>query len=128
MKDINKVILVGRIGADPVQRETKNGTAVVHFPLATTRRIQQGPENGESLTEETQWHRIVAWGKQGENCAQFLKKGASVYVEGSIRSHKYDGKDGAQRIAFEVHAENVSFLSNSRSKTAETGEWMASIQ
>jgi single-strand DNA-binding protein len=124
MKDINKVILVGRLGADPVQRETKNGTPVVHFPLATSRRIQQDSENGENIIEETQWHRVVAWGKQGENCAQFLKKGASVYVEGTMRSHKYDGKDGAQRIAFEVHAENVSFLSNPRTKVPEATDWI----
>lgn len=123
MKDINKVILVGRLGADPTQRETKNGIAVVHFPLATTRRIH--PETGtpEPISEETQWHKIVTWGKQAEHCAQFLKKGASVYVEGSMRSHKYEGKDGNQRTAFEVHAECVSFLGAPRQKSADPADW-----
>lgn len=124
MKDVNKVFLIGRLGADPIQRETKNGVAVVHFPLATTRRIQvaagnPGQTGSESpnLMEETQWHRIVTWGKQGETCAQFLKKGASVYIEGSMRSHKYEGKDGQSRMAFEVHAEEVSFLGKSKTKS-----------
>lgn len=128
MKDINKVILVGRLGADPIQRETKNAVPVVHFPLATSRKIQTNAEGVETMSQETQWHRIVVWGKEAENCAQFLKKGAAVYVEGFVRSHKYDGKDGAQRIAFEIHAEDVSFLGNPKPKTLDSPEWMALAQ
>ncbi|MCM2279661.1 MAG: single-stranded DNA-binding protein [Oligoflexia bacterium] len=108
MKDVNKVILIGRLGSDPIQRETKSGVAVVHFPLATSRRLKEGDQES---TEETQWHRIVAWGKQGELCAQYLKKGQTVFVEGSMRSHKYETKSGDARMSFEVHLENVSFLS-----------------
>lgn len=117
MKDVNKVILIGRLGADPIQRETKNGVPVVHFPVATSRRLRDDAADGETAEapkEETQWHRIVAWGKQGEICAQYLKKGHPVFVEGSLRSHKYDGKDGNTRLAFEIHAENVSFLGGNR--------------
>ena len=111
MKDVNKVILIGRLGADPVQRETKNGTPVVHFPIATSRRIRSEAEDGgEKTSEETQWHRVVAWGKQGEACAQYLKKGQTAFVEGMFRSRQFDGKDGASRMSFEVHAENVSFF------------------
>ena len=113
MKDVNKVMLIGRLGANPVLRETKNGVPVVHFPLATSRRLSSESKEGEPK-EETQWHRVVTWGKQGESCAQFLEKGASVFVEGSMRSHKYEGKDGNARLAFEVHAESVSFLSPPR--------------
>jgi single-strand DNA-binding protein len=111
MKDVNKIILIGRLGADPVHRETKAGMPVIHFSVATSRRIpvRSGAE-GELLREETQWHRIVAWGKQGVACAQFLKKGAPVYVEGMVRTSKYKDKDGESRYSFEVHADTVSFL------------------
>ena len=112
MKDVNKVILIGRLGADPVSRETKSGIPVVHFPVATSRRFRSegDPEEGPVSGEETQWHRVVAWGRQGLACAEYLRKGNSVYVEGGVRTRKFEGKDGAQRMAFEVHAENVSFL------------------
>lgn len=114
MKDINKIILIGRLGADPILRETKTGAVVVHFPVATSRRVKstEPAENEEEvkMTEETQWHRIVAWGRQGETCAQYLKKGQKVYVEGSILSRHYEAKDGTDRMSFEVIAETVSFL------------------
>jgi single-strand DNA-binding protein len=125
MKDVNKVILIGRVGADPIQRETRQGVSVVNFPLATSRRLraeavgealksaeEPGAEAGKQgeFSEETEWHRVVAWGREAESCAQFLRKGQPVYVEGMIRSRKFEAKDGAQRTAFEVHAESVSFL------------------
>jgi len=111
MRDVNKVILVGRLGADPVQRSTRAGTCVAHFPLATGRRVRkEGDAEGEYTGEETQWHDVVAWGREGENCAQFLRKGNLAYVEGSIRSHRYEGKDGVERTSFEIHADSVSFL------------------
>jgi single-strand DNA-binding protein len=121
MKDVNKVILVGRLGADPIQRHTKSGFPVAHFAVATSRRIyKENPsasasEISDSLTaapvvQETQWHQIVAWGKQGEACSQYLKKGHSVYIEGMIRSRTWESKDGAQKISFEIHSENISFL------------------
>jgi single-strand DNA-binding protein len=124
MKDVNKVILVGRLGADPIQRETKAGLAVVHFPVATSRKLQvsnEGASNEESApSEETQWHKVVTWGKQGENCAQYLRKGSAVYIEGMIRSHKYEGKDGTSRMAFEVHADDVNFLGSPRAKASDS--------
>jgi single-strand DNA-binding protein len=112
MKDVNKIILIGRLGADPVLRETKTGAVVVHFPVATSRRVKstEPSEDETPKTEETQWHRIVAWGRQGEACAQYLKKGQKVYVEGSVLSRKYEAKDGTEKMSFEVIAETVSFL------------------
>jgi len=112
MKDVNKIILVGRLGADPVLRDTKNGLSVTQFPLATSRWLKEAATETENQegAEKTQWHRVIAWGKQAEACSQFLKKGDSVYVEGSVRTHKYETKDGDSRMAFEVHAETVSFL------------------
>jgi single-strand DNA-binding protein len=132
MKDINKIILVGRLGADPTLRHTKNGVAVVQIPVATSRRIfkaDASPSNetgngsgNESInpwagthqggySEETQWHRVIAWNRQGEACAKHLKKGDKVYVEGFIRSRKYE-KEGKTSYIFEIHAEEVSFLSD----------------
>ncbi|MBC7386688.1 MAG: single-stranded DNA-binding protein [Cryobacterium sp.] len=122
MKDVNKVILIGRLGADPILRETKTGGVVVHFPVATSRRIKstEPTENEEvkPMAEETQWHRIVAWGRQGETCAQYLKKGQKVYVEGTILSRRYEAKDGSEKTSFEVIAETVSFLGGNRSETS----------
>ena len=109
MKDVNKIILIGRLGADPIQRDTKTGNTVVHFPLATSRKLKEADAE-EKPAEETQWHRVVVWGRLGEICAQYLKKGHSVYVEGSVRSHKYETKEGEARMAFEVYAEDVNFL------------------
>jgi len=127
MKDINKIILIGRLGADPILRETKTGAVVVHFPVATSRRVKstEPAENEEEvkMTEETQWHRIVAWGRQGETCAQYLKKGKKVYVEGSILSRHYEAKDGTDRMSFEVIAETVSFLGGAgRGETAPAAQ------
>jgi single-strand DNA-binding protein len=124
MKDLNKIILIGRLGADPVQRETKSGISLVQFSLATSRikrkRSDGVAEDGETETapefaEETVWHRVIAWGRQGEVCAQRLKRGQSVFVEGSLRSRKYTDKDNIPRMAFEVHADSVGFLTSAAS-------------
>ncbi len=120
MKDVNKIILIGRLGADPVLRETKSGTSVASFPLATTRKFRSDSDTeAEALGEDTQWHRVVVWGKNGEACAKFLTKGQPVYVEGMVRSHRYDGKDGVSRLAFEVHADSVSFLGGMPGRSEE---------
>jgi single-strand DNA-binding protein len=123
MKDVNKVLLIGRLGNEPVRRETKAGLAVTHFSLATSRKIQKqdsgagATESGMLEKDETQWHKVVVWGKQAEACKQYLEKGQAVFVEGMIRTRKYTNKDGGARYAFEVHAENVSFLGRKRSST-----------
>lgn len=110
MRDMNKVILFGRLGQNPVLRATKKGFPVAHFSLATKRRFRSEAAP-EGIAEETQWHRITVWGKQGEACANHLKKGQTALVEGLLRSHSYVGRDGVQRTAVEVHADSVSFQS-----------------
>ena len=104
---VNKVILVGNLGKDPEVRFTGAGKAVCKFPLATseTWNDQEGHRQ-----ERTEWHNVVVWGKQGENCGQYLSKGRQVYVEGSIRSHSYDDKDGNKRYMTEIIAQQVRFL------------------
>jgi single-strand DNA-binding protein len=112
MKDLNKILLIGRLGGDPIRRETKSGTAVTQFSVATSRKIlkEDDSSSGASEIEETVWHTIVVWGRQAEACAQYLTKGQSVYVEGAVRKRSYVSKDGASRLSFEVHAESVGFL------------------
>ncbi len=123
MSDLNKVLLVGRLGTDPVQRRTKTGVPVVHFSLATHYKYMSEDESTgtDRLNEETQWHRIVVWGKKGEACARYLKKGRTVLVEGMIRARKYDGKQGETRMAFEIHADHVGFLGGKRESSSAQG-------
>ncbi len=121
---MSRVFLMGRLGKNPILRETKNGTAVAHFSMATTRKIYTDPSKGkESITdgtvaplaspdmlEETQWHQVVVWGKQAEACSKYLATGNRVFVEGEIRSRKYKNTQGEQKLAYEVHANVVNFL------------------
>src|SRR5437773_3533883 len=111
MIDVNKIILVGRLGADPVKKATKTGLAVTNFNVATSyrRMAKDAPlEDGEiPMVDQTQWHHVVAFGKLGEICAERLKKGSPVYVEGTYRSRNYPGKDGLQRTWWEVQSEKI---------------------
>ena len=104
---VNKVILVGNLGKDPEIRFTGAGRAVCKFPLATTTSWN---DNDGNRQERTEWHNIIVWGKQGENCGKFLSKGRQVFVEGEIRNRSYDDKDGNKRYITEIVAQNVRFL------------------
>lgn len=104
---VNKAILVGNLGKDPEVRFTGTGRAVCKFPLATTTTWN---DNDGNKQERTEWHNIIVWGKQGENCGKFLSKGRQVFVEGEIRSRSYDDKDGNKRYITEIIAMNVRFL------------------
>jgi len=107
MASVNKVILVGNLGRDPELRYTPGGQAVANFSLATTERFSN--KAGERQ-ERTEWHRIVAWGRTGEICAQYLAKGRSVYVEGRIQSREWEDKEGQKRTTTEIVANTVQFL------------------
>lgn len=118
MKDVNKVILMGRLGANPILRLTKTGIPVAQLSVATTRRFQTAetlPGAAPSYKEETQWHRVVVWRRQAESCAQYLRSGSPVYVEGSIKTSTYEDKEGKTRLSVEIQAEMVSFLGGPRS-------------
>src|SRR5688500_2795868 len=91
---INKVILVGRLGKDPEIRSTPQGTSVAKFSLATDEKFT---DRAGEKQERTEWHNIVAWGKLGEICGQYLKKGKLVYIEGSIRTDSWDDKESGQK-------------------------------
>lgn len=102
---INKVILVGRITADPEVRYTQSGVPVVNFSLAVDRRFKSA--SGE---RETDFINIVAWRKLAELLNQYVKKGYMLAVEGSLQMRKYQTKEGENRTAYEVQADNIQFL------------------
>jgi single-strand DNA-binding protein len=114
MSNVNKVILIGRLGADPELRYTTDGSPVASFNLATSETWKD--KNGNKQ-ERTEWHRIVAWRKLGERSAEYLKKGKLVYIEGRIQSREYEGRDGVKRKAYEIIATNMTMLGS-----AGTGE------
>src|SRR5512142_3006377 len=105
---INKVILIGRLGKDPEVRSTPSGTTVTKFTMATDERFTD--RNGEKQ-ERTEWHNIAAWGKLGEICGQYLRKGKLVYIEGSIRNDSWDDKEtGQKKYRTEIVARDMKML------------------
>jgi single-strand DNA-binding protein len=107
MASLSKVILIGNLGSDPEMRFTPDGKAVTSFRMATNRRYTTSA--GESR-EETDWFRISVWGRQAEQCNQFLSKGRQVYVEGRLHARNWEGQDGQTRTSLEVTADRVLFL------------------
>ena len=107
MASLNKILLIGNVGGDPEMRFTPSGVPVTTFTMATNRNttLQDG-----SVKKETEWFRISAWRKQAETCNQFLTKGKLIYVEGSLRTRIWDGKDGQKHTSLEVTADRVLFL------------------
>lgn len=107
MASVNKVILIGNLGRDPELRYTQSGQAVANFSLATTDRFSNREGDRQ---ERTEWHRVTVWGKTAENCAQYLNKGRSVYVEGRLQTREWEDKEGQKRRTTEVIAQTVQFL------------------
>ena len=100
MASLNKVTLIGNLGKDPEIRYTQDGRPIARFSLATNEQWKD-PSTGE-MTKETEWHRIVVFGKQAEIAGEYLKKGKQVYVEGAIKTREYKDKDGNQRYITEI--------------------------
>jgi single-strand DNA-binding protein len=107
MASLNKVMVIGNLGADPEMRYTANGNAVTTFNVATNESWTDG--SGERR-ERTEWFSVVTWNRLAETCAQYLTKGRSVYVEGRLQTRSWDGQDGVKRYRTEVVAETVRFL------------------
>jgi single-strand DNA-binding protein len=107
MVSLNKIMLIGNVGTDPEMRFTANGNPVTSFRVATSRSYTTS--EGERR-QETEWFTVVAWKKQAESCNQFLTKGQRVYVEGSLRTRSWEGRDGQKRVTAEVIANRVLFL------------------
>lgn len=119
MRDLNKVMLIGNVGADPEMRFTANGSPVTSFRIAVNRQ-RQGAD-GERR-DETEWVSIVAWNKLAETCNQFLGKGRRVYVEGRLQTRSWDGQDGQKRYRTEVIANDVLFLDRRGGALGEGGD------
>ena len=107
MAGVNKVILVGNLGKDPEVKYLDNGVAVANFSLATTENYKN--KEGEKVSQ-TEWHNIVLWRGLAEVAEKYLKKGASVYIEGKIKTRKWEDKDGNTRYNTEILADNMTML------------------
>ena len=108
MRGVNKVILVGTLGANPESRTFPNGGSVCQFSIATSEKWQN-KQTGDWI-EQTEWHRIVANNRLGEIAQQYLKKGSKVYIEGSLRTRKWNDQNGQERYSTEIRAENLQML------------------
>lgn len=105
---VNKVIVVGRLGRDPEVRSTPSGTTLAKFSVATDERYT---DRDGQRQERTEWHNIVAWGKLGDICGQYLRKGKLVYIEGTLRTDSWDDKEtGQKRYRTEIHARDMQML------------------
>ena len=107
MAGVNKVILIGNLGKDPEVKYLDNGVAVANFSLATTEKYKN--KEGEKVSQ-TEWHNIVLWRGLAEVAEKYLKKGASVYIEGKIKTRKWEDKDGNTRYNTEILADNITML------------------
>ena len=108
MAGINKVILIGNLGADPEVKYLSNGTTVANFRIATTEnRVNR--TSGEKTTI-TEWHRIVAFGRLAEICGEYLNKGKQVYIEGRIRTRSWEDKEGNRKFTTEIVATQMQML------------------
>ena len=104
---VNKVMLIGRLGADPEVRYVPSGSAVANFNLATNRSFK---DKEGKVQEQTDWHRIVAWSRLAEFAKQYLRKGMRVYIEGRLQYRDWQDKDGGKRNATDIVANDIQML------------------
>ena len=107
-RGINKVILIGNLGADPETRYMPSGGAVTNVRLATSEAWKD--RNSGEMQERTEWHRVVFFNKLAEIAAQYLRKGSKVYIEGSLRTRKWQGQDGKDNYTTEIVADQMQML------------------
>jgi single-strand DNA-binding protein len=110
MAGVNKVILIGNVGKDPEVKVLENGVRVANFPLATTEIYKKDG----ARQEQTEWHNIVLWRGLAEVAEKIVKKGASVYIEGKLRSRSWEDKDKVKRYSVEIVADTLTVLSGRR--------------
>ena len=108
MSSVNKVILIGRLGKDPVTRYMPNGDAVANFSVATS-ETWKDKSSGEKQ-EKTEWHNITTYRKLAEICGEYLKKGSQVYLEGKLQTRKWTDKEGVEKYTTEVIADQMTML------------------
>lgn len=107
MSGVNKVILVGRLGADPEVKTISSGNTVAQLSVATS---ENWKDRDGQRQERTEWHRVVVWGKQAELCGKYLTKGRQVYVEGRLQTRSWEDQQGQKRYTTEIVANAVQFL------------------
>ena len=108
MSSLNKVMLIGNLGEDPEVKHLEGGRALCNLRVATNEKFK-GRDG--ALQERTEWHRVTVWGETAENCAKFLSKGRSVYVEGRLQTRSWEDKtDGKKHYATDIVADRVTFL------------------
>lgn len=117
---LNKVILIGRLGADPEVRYMPSGDAITSIRLATSRRWKD--RNTGERKEETEWHRVVFFGGLAKIAGEYLKKGSQAYIEGRIRTQKWQGQDGQDRYTTEIVADEMHMLDSRSGGTANYSE------
>jgi len=119
-RGINKVILIGNLGADPESRTTPGGLTVTNIRVATTEK-RKDRQSGD-LVEETEWHRVVMFDRLAEVAREYLRKGSHVYIEGQIRTNKWQDKDGNDRYTTEIIGRDMQMLGGRPGAGAPGGE------
>lgn len=117
---LNKVILIGNVGKDPVVKYFDNGNAIANFPVATSERGYT-LSNGTEIPERTEWHNIVVSRDRAQFVEKYVKKGSLVYIEGKIRTRNYDDQTGAKRYVTEIYADRIEFYSTGRRQDSTEG-------
>lgn len=113
MAGVNKVILLGNLGADPEVRHLESGSVVANISVATS---ESYVKNGQRM-EQTEWHKVELWDKLAELCEKYLSKGNTVYIEGKIRTNTYQDKDGVTRYDKRIRATNMTFVGGKNEET-----------
>jgi single-strand DNA-binding protein len=122
---VNKVIIVGHLGADPELKFTASGQAVARFNVATS---ENWTDKQGQKQERTEWHRVVVWGKLGEVCGKHLSKGRQAYVEGRLQTRQWEDQQGQKRYTTEVVANTVQFLGPSSGVSRDTSQGQSQSQ
>jgi single-strand DNA-binding protein len=118
MSGVNKVIILGRLGADPETKNISSGSTVTTFSLATS---EAWKDREGQKQERTEWHRVVVWGKLAEICGKYLAKGRQAFVEGRLQTRSWEDQQGNKRYTTEIVANNVQFIGGSAQATNSSG-------
>lgn len=123
MASLNKVLLIGNLGADPELKQTQSGISVVSIRLAVNRRYVKAGEQAQ-----TDWIPVTAWRQQAEFIARYFKKGSQIFVQGSLQSRNWTDQSGQKRTAYDVVADEVSFVGNKQDGDRSGGSYQQSYQ
>lgn len=126
MASLNRVTLIGNLGRDPQVRHTQDGLAIANISLATT--VSWKDKKSGERRDDTEWHRAVLYGRTAEIAAEFLKKGSPIYIEGRLRTRKWQDKEGFERITTEVIAEQMQMLGGRSGTRTELDDTLPELE